>query len=374
MSPSSDTLLGCRVILTGQRRSAELAAALERRGAIVDHAPTLSVVPHVDDAELLSRTKELISSPPDDVVITTGVGFTGWIEAADAAGLAVPLLDLLRGARLVARGPKARGAIQAAGLTADWVAESETSAEIRDFLLSESVAGRRIAVQHHGSGADGIDDDLRAGGADVSALVVYRWGPSPNPDAVRDAVHAVARRECDAVTFTAAPGAVAFLAAARDEGVLTDVVAALSDPAGVFAAAVGDITAAPLRAEGIEPLVPDRFRMGALVRTLVAQLADRHGLRVRTAAGELRVLRGAALLDGEVLALSPSGLAVLRLLAEANGAVVSRAGILDALPGSSTDVHAAEVAISRLRDAARGRQLVTTVVKRGYRLTVLEAS
>jgi Ni,Fe-hydrogenase III small subunit len=30
VSPSSDTLLGCRVILTGQRRSAELAAALER--------------------------------------------------------------------------------------------------------------------------------------------------------------------------------------------------------------------------------------------------------------------------------------------------------------------------------------------------------
>lgn len=367
-------LRGCRVILTGQRRSAELAAALERRGAVVDHAPTLSIVPHVDDAELLSRTRELIADPPDDVVVTTGVGFTGWIEAADAAGIAGPLLDLLSAARIVARGPKARGAIQAAGLTADWVAESETTAEIRDFLLAEGSAGRRVAVQHHGSGADGIDDDLRSAGADVVSLVLYRWGPSPDPDAVRAAVRAVADRACDAVAFTAAPGAVAFLQAARDEGVLAELVAAFNEPMGVFAAAVGDVTAAPLRAAGIRPLVPDRFRMGALVRTLVTQLEGRHCLRVGTEAGELRLLRGAALLDGEMLALSPSGLAVLRVLAEANGAVVSRAGILAALPGGSTDAHAAEVAVSRLREAARGRRLVTTVVKRGYRLAVPDAS
>lgn len=370
MRPPGDLLLGCRVVLTGQRRSSELAAALERRGASVVHAPTLSVVPHADDAELLTRTKELIDRPPDTVVITTGVGFTGWVEAADAAGLAEPLLSLLGSARLIARGPKARGAIQAAGLNADWVAASETSAEIRDFLLVEGVAGRRIAVQHHGSGSDGLDRDFRDAGADVCSLVVYRWGPAPDPQAVRAVVHAVARRECDAVTFTAAPGAAAFLQAARDEGVLDRVVAALSDPAGVVAAAVGDLTAAPLRAEGVAPLVPDRFRMGALVRTLVAELADRQGLRIDTAAGELRVRGGAALLDGEVLALAPSGLAVLRAIATARGAVVPRADLLAALPGDSTDAHAVEVAISRLRAAARGRPLVTTVVKRGYRLTI----
>ena len=66
-----------------------------------------------------------------------------------------PLLGRSAGTRLVARGPKARGALQAAGLSADWVAESETSTEIADFLLAEGVAGQRIAVQHHGAGDDG---------------------------------------------------------------------------------------------------------------------------------------------------------------------------------------------------------------------------
>jgi uroporphyrinogen-III synthase len=76
-----------------------------------------------------------------------------------------------------------------------------------------------------------------------------------------------------------------------------------------------------------------------------------------------------ALLDGHVLPLSPSGLAVLRLLADAAGEVVSRTDVLAVLPGDSTDPHAAEVAVGRLRDVA-GRGLVQTVVKRGYRLAL----
>ncbi len=363
-------LAGARIVVTAQRRSAELGAALERRGARVDHAPVLSVIPHVDDLALTARTRELIETPPDVVVVTTGVGFTGWMEAADAAGLAGPLADVLSAARIVARGPKSRGAIQAAGFVPDWVAESETNAEVQEFLLAEGIAGRRVAVQHHGSGADGVDEALAQAGADVVSLVVYRWGPAPDPRAVDRSVTALARRECDAIVFTSAPGVVAFLNAARDAGLQDACFDALREPRGVVAAVVGDITAGPLRERGIDPLVPDRFRLGALVRVLVAELAVRRAVAVPTTAGELRVLRNAALLDGHPLALPPAGLAVLRLLAEARGAVVTRDQILAALPGAGVDAHAAEVAVARLRDAVPDRDLVTTVVKRGYRLAV----
>ncbi|GAB3581759.1 uroporphyrinogen-III synthase [Calidifontibacter terrae] len=362
-------LTGARIVVTAQRRSAELGAALERRGARIDHAPALSVIPHVDDEALVAQTRALIQQPPDIVVVTTGVGFTGWMEAADAAGLSGPLTAVLGSARLIARGPKSRGAIQAAGFIPDWVAESETNAEVQEFLLSEGVAASRIAVQHHGSGADGIDEALAQAGADVVSLVVYRWGPAPDQRAVERAITTLARRECDAIVFTSAPGVVAFLAAAREADLEAECIAALRDPRGVVAAVVGDITAAPLRAVGVEPLVPDRFRLGALVRVLVVELAGRRSLAVATTAGELRVLRNAALLDGHPLALPPAGLIVLRLLAEAGGAVVTRDQILAALPGAG-DAHAAEVAVARLRDAVPCRDLVTTVVKRGYRLAV----
>lgn len=367
----ADQLSGAKVVVTAHRRAAELGGALERRGAQVIHAPVLSIVPHVDDQELLARTREVIADRPDVVIVTTGVGFRGWTEAADAAGLLPELVEVLAAARIIARGPKARGAIQAAGLSADWVAESETSDEIRELLLGEGVARLSIAVQHHGSGSDGLDEDLVAAGARVTPLVVYRWGPSPDPAAVTRSIDLVAEAAVDAVVFTSAPGVVAFLEAARESGRLAEVLDAMRDPDGVLAAVVGPVTAAPLRGEGVEPMVPDRYRMGAVVRELITQLADREGIQVTTPSGLLVVQRRGARLDGRALALTPSGLVVLRLLAAASGSVVNRQQIVDSLPGQGGSLHAAEVAIARLRETLGDLRLIETVVKRGYRLTVL---
>jgi uroporphyrinogen-III synthase len=223
-------------------------------------------------------------------------------------------------------------------------------------------------VQHHGAGADGLDEAFLAAGARVRSLVVYRWGPAPDPAALDASVRAVAAGEIDAVVFTSAPGAAAWLAAADEAGVGGAVVDRLRS--GTVAAAVGPTTARPLVERGVQPLVPDRGRLGSLVRALVGHYG---GLQVLdTVAGALQVHRGAAVLDGHVLPLSPSGLEVLRLLASRRGDVVSRAEVLDVLPGDSSDTHAAEVAIARLREAAGSRDLIRTVVKRGYRLGVLE--
>src|SRR5690606_11885702 len=139
------------------------------------------------------------------------------------------LLRVLKRARLIARSPKARGAIQAVGLTADWVAESETSAEIADLLLREGVEGHRIAVQQHGAGADGLDVVLAEAGADIVSLLVYRWGPPPDLQALADSVESAANGEIDAVVFTSAPGAEAWMAAVEDQGAATRVLARFAD-------------------------------------------------------------------------------------------------------------------------------------------------
>ncbi len=365
----SQVMAGCVVLVTADRRSGELGAAFERRGATVRHAPALGMVPHTDDEALVAGTRALIADPPDVVVATTGVGFRGWIEAADAAGIAGPLLEVLEGARIVARGPKARGAVQAAGLDVDWVAESETAAEIAEVMLGEGVAGLRIAVQHHGAGADGLDEAFAQAGADVLSLVVYRWGPPPDPAALAASVRDAARGEIDAVVFTSAPGAFAWLEAADAEGVTADLLLRFADGT-IVAAAVGPVTAGPLRDRGIDPLVPDRGRLGALVRTVIGHFDSLEGRAVPTVAGPLQLRRSGAVLAGRVLPLSPSALEVLRLLADAQGDVVPRSAVLAVLPGTSQDEHAAEVAIARLREAAGSRDLVRTVIKRGYRLNV----
>ncbi len=61
----------------------------------------------------------------------TAIGSTAAAGAHPLAGCAEELLEVLRGARIIARGPKAQAAVHGAGLTADWVADSETAAEIK---------------------------------------------------------------------------------------------------------------------------------------------------------------------------------------------------------------------------------------------------
>lgn len=368
MTELTPVLAGTRILVTAQRRSEELASALARRGADVTVAATLGVVPRIDEDELLRRTREILDEPVDTLVVTTGIGFRGWVETAEAAGLYDDLVATLENTRLVARGPKARGALQAAGLKADWVAESETAAEIVEFLLAEGVAGLRIAVQHHGAGDPHLEEQLGGAGATIVPLEVYRWGPPADPAAVAETALQVAAGAFDAVMFTSAPAAIAWIAELERQGV-TQVVRDLVASGRVLIAAVGPVTADPLVNAGLRPVHPDRSRMGALVRLVILTLGD-EAHSVLTPSGVLHVRAAAATLNHDVLPLSPNGLAILRQLALHPGEVVSRDRLLDALPGDSADPHTAEVAVARLRESLGPHPLVKTVIKRGYVLQI----
>ncbi|HYH32028.1 MAG TPA: uroporphyrinogen-III synthase, partial [Pseudonocardia sp.] len=143
-------LAGFTVGVTAARRAEELATMLERRGAVVQQGAALRIVPVADDIELADATRALVARPPDVTVATTGHGFRGWVEAADGWGMGEELVSALGAGTLLARGPKARGAIRASGLVDAWSAPSESSSEVLDHLLARGVDGLRIAVQLHG--------------------------------------------------------------------------------------------------------------------------------------------------------------------------------------------------------------------------------
>ena len=363
-APEELPLAGYTVAVTAARRKEELGALLDRRGARVVYAPAIRIVPLSDDAELVAATRRVLESPVDLVVATTGVGFRGWLEAADAWDL--PLVEHLRSARVLARGPKARGAIRGGGLVDAWSPESESSVEVLSHLLSGAegrLEGRRIAVQLHGDPLTDLVDGLRASGAEVLTVPVYRWVLPEDVAPVRRLVAAVTAGAVDAVTFTSAPAAASLLAVAGELGRRDDLVAALRDR--VLAVAVGAVTAGPLEAEGIPTRQPERARLGALAREVVARLPERDPV-LELGAHTLQVRGHAAVVDGRLVELAPGPMGVLRALARRPGTVVSRGELVDCLPGGG-DEHAVEMAVARLR-AALGAPLIGTVVKRGYRL------
>lgn len=362
-----EPLTGFTIGITAARRREEFGAALERRGATVRYGPAIRIVPLLDDANLQAATRQCLGEPLDIAVVTTGIGYRGWIEAADTWGLGESLLVQLGAATVLARGPKVRGAIRASGLREAWSPDSESVTEVLDHLLTRGgLAGKRIAVQLHGEPLPGMIEALIDAGAHVIEVPVYRWMPPTDPEPLRRLVSAVAAREVQAVAFTSAPASLNFLRTADSDGVGDAVRAALRTD--VVAACVGSVTAAPLEQENIPVVAPERFRLGALVREIVLRVPERCGQILQV--GDVTVdVRGQGVVVGdEFIPVPPVGMALMKQLAQRPGQVVSRQALLAALPGDGRDEHAVEVAVARLRTTLRHPDLLQTVVKRGYRL------
>ena len=371
--PDSAPLTGYRIAVTSARRAEELCALLGRHGAEVCSAPAINMIALPDDDELHGNTEALIAEPPDILVAHTGIGIRGWLAAAEGWGLANQLIAALSSARSLARGPKATGALRAAGLHEEWSPKSESSHDVLKYLLESGVSGKRVAIQLHGA-ADAWDPfpefmgGLRSAGAEVVPIRVYRWKSTALGGEFDQLVTGIARRHFDAVSFTSAPAAAAVLERSRDLGIEDQLLEALRTD--VHAMCVGPVTSQPLRRKGIPTSSPERMRLGALARHITEQLPLLGSCTV-VAAGHVVDIRGTCVLvDGSIKLLSPSGMAILRALAQRPGDVVSRHDLLRALPGNSNDPHAVDTAMLRLRTALDDKNIVATVVKRGYRLAV----
>ena len=301
--PESAPLTGYRIAVTSARRSEELCALLSRQGAEVCSAPAINMIALPDDAELHDNTKALIANPPDILVAHTGIGFRGWVAAAEGWGLSNQLIEALSSARIVSRGPKATGALRAAGLHEEWSPKSESSHDVFKYLLDSGVSGKRVAIQLHGA-ADAWDPfpefmgGLRSAGAEVVPIRVYRWKSTALGGDFDQLVTGIARRQFDAVSFTSAPAAAAVLERSRDLGIEGQLLEALRTD--VHAMCVGPVTSQPLKRKGVPTSSPERMRLGALARHITEQLpllGSCHGRRRRPRGRHPRNLRAGGWFD-----------------------------------------------------------------------------
>ncbi|HEU5150668.1 MAG TPA: uroporphyrinogen-III synthase [Iamia sp.] len=362
-------LAGFTVGVTADRRADEQAELLRRRGAEVVHGPVIRTLPLTDGAALAAATEAVIATPPDTLVALTGLGVRSWFEAADGHDRGDALRAALRDATVVARGPKAAGALATAGLDAAWRAPGESSAEVARHLGTD-LAGRRIAVQRDGAAEPELAERLAAAGADVVDVPVYRWVLPDDLGPAASLVAALADGALDAVTFTSAAAISNLFAVAADAGgdaLVAAVRAALLGP--VLPVCVGPVSAARLAAHGVDRRVhPARWRLGPMVRCLAEALATRR--RVVALAGGDAVVQGTAVAVGqEVIALSRREAQLLTALADAGGAVVAKDRLARTVWEPGTDPHVVEVTVARLRRRlGPAGEALRTVPRRGYRL------
>jgi len=362
------TLDGFVIGVTADRRSEEQISLFEGRGASCIHGPTIRTHPLRPEAEIRDATKAFLAEPVDVVVLTTGIGVRGWLEAADSVLLGIELHQALSSALLVSRGPKAHGAAVTADLDVAWNAPNATSEEVLEYLRMVGVAGKRVAVQLDGASGGSMIERLEELGAEVVPIPVYRWSIPDELGPAHSLIRWVCDERVDAVTFTARPAVDNFVAIATSMGRFDDVVDACARRVQIFC--IGPVCAQGVIDSGLgTPLYPERSRLGAMAMFVTTTLSEQSET-VQLGGYDL-LLKGRTVTvgDREPAVLTGRERQVLDALLVRPGVVCSKDALMRSIWGrNETDTHVVEVTIGRLRqrlgDAGVG---IETVIRRGYR-------
>lgn len=361
---------GARIAVTSNRRAAQLAATLERRGATVLSGPTLSGDVPAPDAEILADTATIVAAQPTWIVATTGVGMRVWAETAARGGLLVDLRSLVAATRCVARGEKAVGGLVPLGSHPVWTSPNNTDRDVVAWLRARVLPGETVVVQLHGAPTTAYDE-LADAGADLLTVMPYRWELPADREPARRVIRATVEGEVDVVTFTSAGAVRNLYLIAADMGAEVESALRRQLAGAVAVAAVGPVTAEAVEEQGgVVTVVPRRWRTGDLVNAI-----DSWWGRRGTEPGPVLVLdrqRSCVTIEGGgAVDLGPREYAVLAALSRRRGVLVRPADLILEAWGHDAPVDAGAVKhqVSRLRRklAAHG-VVIETVRGVGYRM------
>lgn len=261
-----------RVAILEARLGEELRALVERRGGAVLHAPALAELPDLDPALIAELVVSLERRPLKLAVFQTGVGTDALFAAIDSLELAASFAGALRGAIVVARGPKPGSALRRRGVRIDrHAAEPFTTREVLAAIGDVALAGERVLVQRYGAVNAELDAALASRGAEAVEIPTYRWSLPADTGPLEALLDALGRRAVDAVVFTNAAQARNLFAVARRLGREAALREALEH---AIVASVGPVASGALRAERVSvSLEASPPKLGALIAALDAALS-----------------------------------------------------------------------------------------------------
>jgi uroporphyrinogen-III synthase len=194
---------GARVGLLEARLSSELAELVRREGGVPVCAPAVREV-QVNVAPLLpALVDDLRLRSVHIVVFLTGAGATSLFEQARDAGVYDALMDALRDAATVCRGPKPAAVLRKHGIPVQVNARSpHTTSELLEALPEAFVAGQGVALLHDGGGNPALVEALRSRSAWVKELQSYEWRLPDDVEPIHSLISELVDGRLDALAFT----------------------------------------------------------------------------------------------------------------------------------------------------------------------------
>ena len=261
-------LLGRTILVTRSiEQAGPLVGALAARGAEVVEAPVIALADPDDWGPADEAIGRLAAY---DWILFTSVNaverFVGRMEL-----LGVPVARLVS-ARLAAVGSATAERLRVCGLEGARVPE-EFRAEglLAALRRGEGLSGKRLLLPRAAAAREVLVESLRAEGAVIDVVPVYRTVPVPLTPEV---LERLGRGAIDMVTFTSSSTVTSLL----------DAVGGAPALRGVAVAVIGPVTAATARRRGLEPaVVAARSTIESLVEAIVS-----HHARIDRGASQAR--------------------------------------------------------------------------------------
>jgi len=260
------------VAILESRAGEHLADLIRRRGATALLAPALKEVPDVDPQAVAALVAEWRVDPFHIVVFQTGVGTRALFRVTDAAGLTGEFTQRLQASRVVVRGPKPVGELNARAVRIDVRAASPFTTEtVLAAMTDIPMRGARVLVQRYGAANQALREALQARGARVEELATYRWALPADTEPLQRLLDALARSWVDAVVFTSAVQIHHLYAVAERSGHTAGLAAALNR---CIVASIGPVCSRALREHGVTPTFEaNPPKLGPLVAALEQALS-----------------------------------------------------------------------------------------------------
>lgn len=254
-----------RVAVTGSRKLEEISTMIEKKGGTALHRPIQETV-KCPFTEFEEEIRQFAEHGSDWVVLTTGIGTTVLLEAAEHFGVLDEFLHHMKKAKVAARGYKTHQVLKKHDIEPIAVDDDGTNVGLLRALEPFSFTGQNIYIQLHGEPVPILTHFFEEKKAHIQEVLPYKT-IVPNPDIVEQLVDEILKREVDAVAFTASPQVRVLFQMAEQKGVLAQLINAFSQE--VVAVAVGKVTGSELKERGIKRIVmPEYERMGAMIVAL----------------------------------------------------------------------------------------------------------
>lgn len=255
-------LAGRNIVIAGSRKLEEMSVLIEKQGG-VPLIRSLQGTVFLSEKEVEPKLRKLVKEKTDYIIFTTGIGFEKLVDIAENISIKARFLKVIKKADVASRGYKTLAALKKFDIVPMAVDEDGTTAGLMKELEKLDLNGKKVTVQLHGDPAPELIKFLEDHGATVLQLLPYRH-KAPETETLAMLCKEIIDHQVDAVCFTTAIQVRALFTYAREQSLLTKVIAAFKKD--VLAVAVGKVTAEALRDEKIgDHLAPQRERMGAMI-------------------------------------------------------------------------------------------------------------